>query len=164
MLLVKPGRDMNWCCGFFAISQEQGGTVEVMMILLVTVTCPTRASLSFFKHFLSVSLSPGGGRTEEDGARCVSRENWELASCAADLYHETSRSPHIPTDRYLMATCVDFWQIMARYVSQLWQLMATYTTRRCTYMRKAGDTGDISPPIFWIFRQILGWERDFRPF
>ena len=25
-----------------------------------------------------------------------------------------------------------------------------------TYMQKAGDTGDISPPIFWIFRQILG--------
>ena len=22
----------------------------------------------------------------------------------------------------------------------------------------------ISPPIFWIFRQILGWERDFRQF
>ena len=24
------------------------------------------------------------------------------------------------------------------------------------YMEKTGDAGDISPPIFWIFRQILG--------
>ena len=22
----------------------------------------------------------------------------------------------------------------------------------------------VSPPIFWIFRQILGWERNIRPF
>ena len=27
------------------------------------------------------------------------------------------------------------------------------------YIQKAGDAGDISPPIFWIFRQILGWAR-----
>ena len=33
-----------------------------------------------------------------------------------------------------------------------------------TYMEKTSDAGDMSPPIFWIFRQILGWERDFRPF
>ena len=24
------------------------------------------------------------------------------------------------------------------------------------YILKVGDAGDISPPIFWIFRQILG--------
>ena len=27
------------------------------------------------------------------------------------------------------------------------------------YILKVGDAGDISPPIFWIFRQILGWAR-----
>ena len=32
------------------------------------------------------------------------------------------------------------------------------------YMRKTGDAGDIITANFWIFRQILGWERDFRPF
>ena len=26
----------------------------------------------------------------------------------------------------------------------------------CTYMQKAGDTCDISPQFFWIFRKILG--------
>ena len=26
-----------------------------------------------------------------------------------------------------------------------------------SYLQKASDAGDISPPIFWIFRQILGW-------
>ena len=29
-----------------------------------------------------------------------------------------------------------------------------------TYMQKAGDCGDISPQFFWIFRKILGWERE----
>ena len=28
------------------------------------------------------------------------------------------------------------------------------------YFLKASDAGDISPPIFWIFRQILGRECD----
>ena len=28
-----------------------------------------------------------------------------------------------------------------------------------TYIQKAGDAGDISPPIFGIFRQILGGSR-----
>ena len=28
------------------------------------------------------------------------------------------------------------------------------------YMQKAGDCGDISPQFFWIFRKILGWERE----
>ena len=28
------------------------------------------------------------------------------------------------------------------------------------YMQKAGDRGDISPQFFWIFRKILGWERE----
>ena len=30
------------------------------------------------------------------------------------------------------------------------------TFRIQPYIQKAGDAGDISPPIFWIFRQILG--------
>ena len=28
------------------------------------------------------------------------------------------------------------------------------------YMQKARDSWDISPQIFWIFRKILGWERE----
>ena len=28
------------------------------------------------------------------------------------------------------------------------------------YILKAGDRGDWSPPIFFIFRQSLGWERE----
>ena len=32
------------------------------------------------------------------------------------------------------------------------------------YIRKASDAGDISPPIFWIFRQIQGFLGHFRSF
>ena len=28
-----------------------------------------------------------------------------------------------------------------------------------SYIQKAGDPGDISPPIFWIFRHFFCWER-----
>ena len=39
-----------------------------------------------------------------------------------------------------------------------------YSANLKAYMEKTRDAGDISPPIFWIFRQILGWERNFRPY
>ena len=29
--------------------------------------------------------------------------------------------------------------------------------KRPAYIQKAGDASDTLPPIFWIFRQILGW-------
>ena len=31
--------------------------------------------------------------------------------------------------------------------------------KRPAYIQKAGDASDTLPPIFWIFRQILGWAR-----
>ena len=43
---------------------------------------------------------------------------------------------------------------------QSWLLLDLILGWVLSYMQKAGDTCDISPQFFWIFRKILGWERE----
>ena len=95
----------------------------------------------------------------------VTYESKSYVSLISVLYQSHISYKSVTCQSYISHISV-IYQSYTSHVSTIYQSYVSHTSVTYqsfishTYILKDGDRGDRSPPIFFIFRQNLGWERE----